>query len=59
MNQIENIACGATEPIETQDDEFVVVAIRVRHVRADDMDFYVLDEEFKFYCNFIGIESLH
>src|SRR3546814_9604677 len=26
MNQIENIACGATEPIETQDDEFVIGA---------------------------------
>src|SRR3546814_5850276 len=26
MNQIENIACGATEPIETQDEEFVIGA---------------------------------
>src|SRR3546814_11749182 len=26
MNHIENIACGATEPIETQDDEFVIGA---------------------------------
>ena len=33
-----------------QDDDFVIVDIRVRHVRADDMDFYVMQEEFKFYC---------
>src|SRR3546814_18958946 len=26
MNQIETIECGATEPIETQDDEFVIGA---------------------------------
>ena len=33
-----------------QDDVFIIVEIRVRHVKADDMDFYVIDNEFKFYC---------
>eukprot|EP01049_Picozoa_sp_SAG25_P013172 SAG25_NODE_1965_length_2086_cov_0.904378_2_plen_399_part_00 len=33
-----------------QDTDFVVVTIRVRSVKVDAMEFYVLDHEFKFYC---------
>ena len=38
-----------------QDDDFVIVDIRVRHVRADDMDFYVLGEQFK--CRPTGLRA--
>lgn len=34
----------------SQDGDFIIVTITVKHVKTDEMDFYVMDEQFKFYC---------
>ncbi len=34
----------------SQDDEFVRVVVRVPHVKTEDMEFYIVGNEFKFYC---------
>ena len=34
----------------SQDAEFVRVVVRVPHVKTEDMEFYIVGNEFKFYC---------
>ncbi len=33
-----------------QDEEFVIVILRVPHIKASDVDYYIMGNQFKFYA---------